>query len=70
MAPYFKLENVREGVFYIANKLFGLQFTQLTNVPLPHPEAVAFEVKDKDSSVIGVVFFDMFARPGAKRAGA
>ena len=70
MAPYFKLENVREGVFYVANKLFGLQFTQLTNVPLPHPEAVAFEVKDKDSSVIGVVFFDMFARPGAKRAGA
>ncbi len=70
MAPYFKMENVREGVFYVANKLFGLQFTQLTNVPLPHPEAVAFEVKDKDNTVIGVVFFDMFARPGAKRAGA
>lgn len=70
MAPYFKLENVREGVFHVANKLFGLTFTQLANVPLPHPEAVAFEVKDKDSSVIGVVFFDMFARPGAKRAGA
>lgn len=70
MAPYFKLENVREGIFYVANKLFGLTFSELKNVPLPNPEAVAFEVKDVDSSVIGLVFFDMFARPGEKRAGA
>ncbi|MEG0518632.1 MAG: M3 family metallopeptidase [Bacteroidales bacterium] len=70
MAPYFKLENVRDGIFYVANKLYGLTFTQLTNVPLPNEEAVAFEVKDRDSSHLGVVFFDMFARPGAKRGGA
>ncbi|MEG1290253.1 MAG: M3 family metallopeptidase [Bacteroidales bacterium] len=69
-APYFKLENVREGIFYVANKLYGLTFKQLSNVPLPNPEAVAFEVKDSDSSHLGVVFFDMFARPGAKSGGA
>ncbi len=70
MAPYFKLENVREGIFYVANKLYGLTFTQLENVPLPNEEAVAFEVKNKDGEHQGVVFFDMFARPGAKRGGA
>lgn len=70
LAPYFKLENVREGIFYVANKLYGLTFQQLENVPLPHPEAVCYKVSDKDSSVIGLVFFDMFARPGYKRGGA
>lgn len=70
MAPYFKLENVREGIFYVANKLYGLSFKQLENVPLPNEEAVAFEVLNKDGGHQGVVFFDMFARPGAKRGGA
>lgn len=70
MAPYFKLENVRDGIFYVSNKLYGLSFKQLENVPLPHKEATAFEVLDSDSSHLGLVFFDMFARPGAKRGGA
>ena len=70
VAPYFKLENVREGIFYVANRLYGMTFKQLENVPLPNEEAVAFEVFDKDSSQLGVVFFDMFARPGQKRGGA
>lgn len=70
MAPYFMIDNVRDGIFYVANKLYGINFKQLTNVPLPNPEAQAFEVTDKDSSLLGVVFFDMFARPGAKRGGA
>lgn len=69
-APYFKMENVREGIFYVANRLYGLTFKPLENVPLPSNEAKAFEVFDKDGSVRGVVFFDMFARPGEKRAGA
>lgn len=70
LAPYFMIDNVREGVFYVANRLYGINFKELTNVPLPNAEARAFEVTDKDSSVLGVVFFDMFARPGAKRGGA
>lgn len=70
LRPYFKLENVREGIFYVANQLYGITFTQLENVPLPHPEAIAFECKDADGSHLGVLFMDMFARPGAKRGGA
>ena len=70
MAPYFQIDNVREGVFHVANKLFGLTFKKLENVPLPHEEAEAFEVYDNDGTVTGIVFFDMFARPGQKRAGA
>ena len=70
MAPYFQIDNVREGVFYVANRLFGLTFKKLENVPLPHEEAEAFEVFDNDGTVTGIVFFDMFARPGQKRAGA
>lgn len=70
LRPYFKLENVREGIFYVANKLYGITFSQIENVPLPHVEAVAFECKDSDGSHLGILFMDMFARPGAKRGGA
>ncbi|OFY44084.1 MAG: peptidase M3 [Bacteroidetes bacterium GWF2_40_14] len=70
LRPYFKLENVREGIFYVANKLYGITFTQIENVPLPNPEATAFECKDSDGSHLGILFMDMFARPGAKRGGA
>lgn len=70
LRPYFKLENVRDGIFYVANKLYGITFTQLEGVPLPHPEAVAFECKDYDGKHLGVLFMDMFSRPGEKRGGA
>ncbi len=70
LRPYFQLENVREGIFYVANKLYGITFTQLSNIPLPHPEAIAFECKESDGTLLGVLFMDMFARPGEKRGGA
>ncbi|MDD4656081.1 MAG: M3 family metallopeptidase [Bacteroidales bacterium] len=70
LRPYFKLENVREGIFYVANQLYGVTFTQLEGTPLPHPEAIAFECKEADGTHLGVLFMDMFARPGAKRGGA
>lgn len=70
LTPYFKLENVREGIFYVANKLYGITFTKLDSVPLPNPEAVAFECKEADGTHLGVLFFDMFSRPGQKRGGA
>lgn len=67
--PYLKLENVRDGVFYVANKLYGISFTQLENIPLPHPDAQAFECKDKDGSHLGVLYMDFFPR-ASKRGGA
>lgn len=69
LRPYLKLENVREGMFYVANKLYGITFTQLSNIPLPHPEATAFECKDKDGTHLGVLYFDFFPRE-SKRGGA
>ncbi len=68
--PYLTYANVKEGIFYMANKLYGITFTPLAGVPVPHPEAEAFECKDADGSHLGVIFMDMFERPGAKRGGA
>lgn len=67
--PYLKLENVRDGVFHVANKLYGIRFSQLENIPLPHPDAQAFECKDKDGSHLGVLYMDFFPR-ASKRGGA
>ena len=70
LRPYFKLENVREGIFYVCNQLWGITFEQLNSVPLPHPEATAWLCKDFDGKDLGILFMDMFSRPGEKRGGA
>lgn len=67
--PYLKLENVRDGAFYVANKLYGITFTPIRNIPLPHPDAEAFECKDKDGTHLGVLYMDFFPR-ASKRGGA
>ncbi len=70
LRPYFKMENVREGIFLLSNKLYGITFTELKDVPTPTGEATAFECRDTDGSLLGILFLDMFARPGAKNGGA
>ncbi|MDI9605276.1 MAG: M3 family metallopeptidase [Bacteroidota bacterium] len=67
--PYFKMENVREGVFEVANRLYGLSFKKLENVPIYHPEVEAYEVLDADGSHLSVFYTDYFPRQG-KNAGA
>lgn len=67
--PYFKLENVRDGAFYVANKLYGITLTKLDNVPVYHPDVEVFEVKAQDSSQLGIFYVDYFPRSG-KRGGA
>lgn len=67
--PYFKMENVRQGAFDLAGKLYGLKFKQLTDVPKYHADVEAFEITDADGSLIGIIYTDYFPRPG-KRAGA
>lgn len=67
--PYFKMENVRQGSFDLANKLWGLQFEQLKDHPRYHPDMDAFKVTDADGSYIGILITDYFPRPG-KRSGA
>lgn len=67
--PYFKLENVREGAFAVANKLYGITLTELDGVPVYHPDVEVFEVKDADGSQLGIFYVDYFPRPG-KSGGA
>ena len=67
--PYFKLENVREGAFTVANKLYGITLTKLDGIPVYHPDVEVFEVKDADGSQLGIFYVDYFPRPG-KSGGA
>ena len=67
--PYFKMENVRAGVFNTAHKLFGLNFEQLDSIPVYHPDVEGFRVTDADGSLIGVLLTDYFPR-STKRGGA
>ena len=67
--PYFKMENVREGVFLNASKLYGLQFEPVADAPKYHPEVEAFKVSDSDGSLIGILLTDYFPRE-SKRGGA
>ena len=67
--PYLELGNVRDGAFYVANRLYGITFTPIKNIPLPHPDAQAFECKDKDGTHLGVLYMDFFPR-ASKNGGA
>ncbi|MEG1543418.1 MAG: M3 family metallopeptidase, partial [Tannerellaceae bacterium] len=67
--PYLMLDNVREGAFYVANKLYGITFTPVKDLPLPYPEAQAFDCKDKNGQHLGVLYMDFFPR-ASKRGGA
>jgi hypothetical protein len=69
LKPYFKQENVRDGVFAVANKLYGITLTELTGIPVYHPDVKVFEVKDADGSFLGLFYTDYFPRAG-KRGGA
>ena len=69
LRPYFQLDKVREGVFYVANRLYGLTFTERPELPVYHPEVRGFEVKEADGSHVGIIYLDYFPRPG-KRGGA
>lgn len=67
--PYFKLENVREGAFAVANKLYGITLKKLNDIPVYHPDVEVFEVKDADGSQLGIFYVDYFPRSG-KSGGA
>ncbi|QCX01114.1 M3 family metallopeptidase [Aggregatimonas sangjinii] len=69
LKPYFKLENVIEGVFLVAEKLFGLQFEQVSDIDTYHKEVKTFRVYDSDKNLISIFYADFHPRPG-KRGGA
>lgn len=69
LRPYFEVTAVRDGAFILANKLFGLTFTELADMPRWHRDQQVFEVRDADGSHLGVLYMDFFARE-SKRGGA
>jgi peptidyl-dipeptidase Dcp len=69
LRPYFAINNVRDGAFWVANQLYGLTFEELEGLPLPHPDAQVFEVKEAGGSHCGVLYMDFHPRT-SKRGGA
>ena len=67
--PYFKLENVVEGLFHVANKLYGVTFTEMKDAPKYNPEVTVYEVKDAAGEHLAVFMTDYFPR-ATKRQGA
>lgn len=69
VSAYFPLENVRKGIFKLAERLYGVTFTELPDAPKYHPEVKVYEVKDKAGEHVAVFMTDYFPRP-SKRQGA
>ncbi len=69
LRPYFELERVlHDGVFHAANRLYGIEFTERTDLPTYHPDVRIFEVTDADGTPLGLFLADYFAR-ASKRGG-
>lgn len=66
--PYFSAKNVTDGMFFVANKLYGLEFSERNDIPLYHPDVKTFEVK-RDQKHVGILMIDYHPR-ASKRGGA
>ncbi len=69
LRPYFSLDNVRQGIFTLCKKLYGLSFEPRTDIPVYHEEATAYEVKEANGQHVGVMYMDFHPR-ASKRGGA
>lgn len=69
LRPYFEINNVRNGMFEVIGNLWNIKFIPRNDIPLPHPDAMAFEVQEKDGKHIGIFFMDFHPRE-SKRGGA
>ncbi|MDD4148560.1 MAG: M3 family metallopeptidase [Bacteroidales bacterium] len=69
LKPYFELTKVKEGVFNVSGKLFGLNFTKTDELPIYHPDVEAYEVTDENGEHIAVLYMDYFPR-ATKSGGA
>lgn len=69
VSAYFSVDNVRKGIFTLAERLYGVTFTELPDAPKYNPEVNVYEVKDKDNNHVAVFMTDYFPRP-SKRQGA
>ena len=69
LKPYFQLENVLQGAFEVAGRLFGIRFEPVSNIDTYHTEVQTFKVLDEDGALLAIFYADFFPRPG-KRNGA
>lgn len=67
--PYLSLENVKEGMFNVANSLYGITFTQNTNLPVYYPGVETYEVKEANGDFLGILYMDYYPR-ASKSGGA
>ncbi len=69
LKPYFSLEKVKDGVFDVTHKLFGLTFEEVQDLPKYHPEVTAYKVMEGDGEFLGILYMDFHPR-SSKRGGA
>ena len=69
LRPYFMLENVQQGMFTLAERLWGLRFVERKDIPVYHPDVRVAEVRDRDGSLLGILYMDFFPRDN-KQGGA
>lgn len=69
LRPYFSLDNVRQGIFTLCQRLYGLKFEPRADIPVYHEEAMAYEVKEANGQHVGIMYMDFHPRAG-KRGGA
>lgn len=69
LRPFFKMENVRNGAFDVAEKLYGIRFVKRNNIQVYHPDVEVFEVLEADGTHLGIFYSDYYPRDG-KRSGA
>ena len=69
LRPYLSLEGVKQGIFNLTEKLYGLKYKKLTDIPTYHPEAEAYEVLEADGKHLGILYLDFFPR-ASKSGGA
>ena len=67
--PFFKLQNVLEGMFEVASQLYGIRFVEDKTIPVYHPDVTVYRALEADGQLLGYFYVDMFARP-AKQPGA
>jgi len=69
LRPYFKLENVQQGMFTLAEKLYGLKFVERKDIPVYHPDVRVAEVREGNGTLLGILYMDFFPRDN-KQGGA
>ena len=71
VTPYLQLDRLRDGMFFVAERLFGLSFVPVAEgvVPVFHPDVRVWEVQNREGATLGLLYFDPYARTG-KRSGA